>query len=86
MAIQACIPLALAAVHNFIGIHDEDEILEFEDDLEDGEPGECRYGELAEGPPSHSEKILAEVKQYEIAQAMWESYQAWVVEMDGEEE
>ena len=38
MAIQAHIPLELAAVHNFICIHDEDEILEFEY-LEDRDPG-----------------------------------------------
>jgi hypothetical protein len=68
MAIQAHIPPALAAVHNFIHIHDEDEILEFEEDLEDGEPGEHNYGELAEGSPNHTEKISFEVKQDETAQ------------------
>ena len=86
MAIQAHIPPALTAVHNFICIHNEDKILEFEEDLEDGEPGECNYGELAEGPPSRSEKMWAEVKWHEIAQAMWENYQALVIDMDGEEE
>jgi len=86
MAIQAQIPPALVAVHNFINIHKEEEILEFDKDLEDGEPGECDYGELAEGPPSHSEKTHAEVNWDEIAQAMWESYQALVIDMDGGEE
>ena len=38
MAIQAHIPLALAAVHNFTCIHDEDEVLKFEY-LEDRDPG-----------------------------------------------
>ena len=87
MAIQACIPPALATVHNFICIHNEDEILEFEGDLEDGEPGECDYGELAKGLPSHAEKICCEVKQDELVQAMWESYQALVHEgmHDGQE-
>ena len=87
MAIQARIPPALAAVHNFICIHDEYEILEFEEDLEDGEPREHNYGELAEGPPSHAEKTCSEVKRDEIAQAMWESYQALVHEgmHDGQE-
>ena len=79
MTIQARIPPALAAVHNFIRIHDEGEILEFED-LEDGEPGERDYGELAEGPPSRAEKTHSEVKRDRIAQAMWESYRALVDE------
>ena len=87
MAIQARIPPALAAVHNFISIDDEDEILEFEEDLEDGEPGEHNYGELAEGPPNRAEKTRSEVKRDGIAQAMWESYQALVNEgmYNGEE-
>ena len=87
MAIQARIPPVLAAVHNFIHIHNQDEILEFEEDLEDGEPGECNYGELAEGPPNCTEKTHSEVKWGKIVQAMWESYQALVNEYmyNGEE-
>lgn len=74
MAIQARIPPALAAVHNFIRIHDEEEIQEFEG----LEAGECDYGELAEGPPSRAEKTRAEVKRDQIAQAMWDSYQVLI--------
>ena len=74
MAVQARIPPALAAVHNFICIHDKDEILDFQD-LEDGEPGERNYGELAEGPPNCTEKSRSEVKRDGIVQAMWGSYQ-----------
>ena len=79
MAVQARIPPALAAVHNFIRVHDEEEILDFQD-LEDGEPGERDYGELAEGPPNHAEKSRSEVKQDGIAQAMWDSYQTLIDE------
>ena len=77
MAVQACILPALAAVHNFICVHDEDEILDFQD-LEDGEPGECDYGELAEGPPNRTEKSCLEVKWDGIVQAMWDLYQTLI--------
>ena len=48
MAVQACIPPALCAIHNFIRIHDPGEIHDFEihDEHIDIEP----YGELAPGP------------------------------------
>ena len=48
MAIQACIPPALCAVHNFIRIHDPDEI---HDEHVDIEP----HGELAPGPAGRQE-------------------------------
>jgi hypothetical protein len=53
MAIQACIPPALCAVHNFIRIHDPDEIHDFEihDEHVDIEP----HGELAPGPAGRQE-------------------------------
>ena len=79
MAVQAHILPALAAVHNFICIHDEEEILDFQD-LEDGEPGECDYGKLAEGPPNRTEKSRSEVKWDGITQAMWDSYQTLINE------
>lgn len=77
MAIQARIPPALCAVHNFIRIHDEDEINEFAPDIYDQNPGNF-HGELAAGPPVRAEKERAEIKRDNIAQAMWESYQALV--------
>ena len=55
MAIQARIPPALCAVHNFIRIHDEDEINEFAPDIHDQHP-ENFYGELATGPAVRAEK------------------------------
>ena len=73
MAIQACIPPELCAVHNFIHIHNTDEIHDFEPDLEDQNPGEF-YGELTEGPAVREEKARAELRQDTIAQDMWESY------------
>jgi hypothetical protein len=80
MTIQARIPPALAAVHNFIRIHDKDEIHEFEDVLEDRDPQDQDYGELARGPTGRAEKARAEIKRDTIAQAMWISYQELVRE------
>lgn len=77
MAIQARIPPALCAVHNFIRYHDEDEIHEFVLDLHDQNPGDI-YGELAAGPAVRAEKERAEIRRDNIAQAMWESYQELV--------
>ncbi len=74
MAIQACIPPALCAVHNFIHIHDADEIHDFLPNVQDQNPREF-YGELVAGPAICAEKERAEIKRDNIAQAMWESYQ-----------
>jgi hypothetical protein len=73
LAIQAYIPPTLGAVHNFIRIHDVDEILEFDDDNQDLNPGFT--GDLAPGPAGTAEKARARMRRDEIAQAMWESYQ-----------
>lgn len=74
MAIQVRIPPAFCAVHNFIRIHDADEIDDFLPDIQDQNPREF-YGELAAGPAVRAEKERSEIKQDNIAQAMWESYQ-----------
>ena len=77
MAIQAWIPPALCAIHNFIHIHDEDEIRDFENIVEHPIPG-AFHGELAWEPAGAAERRRADAKRNEIAQAMWESYQALV--------
>ena len=53
MAIQAHIPLALCAIHNFIQIHNPDQIHDFEvhDEHIDIEP----YVKLAPGPAGRQE-------------------------------
>lgn len=76
MAIQAKIPTALCAVHNFIRIHDDDEINDFQDIDEDPEPGQEREGELAPGPANAAEKVAADKRRDRIAEAMWVDYQA----------
>jgi hypothetical protein len=60
-------------VHNFIHIHDPDEIDEFDLNIRDQDPGHV-YGELAERPALHAEKDRAEIRWDNIAQAMWDSY------------
>jgi hypothetical protein len=74
MAIQARIPPALCAVHNFIRIHDDDEIHDFLPNVQDQNPGEF-YGELVAGPAVRAEKERVEIKWDNIVQAMWENYQ-----------
>jgi hypothetical protein len=76
--IQARIPPALAAVHNFIRRHDPDEIEEFADS-EDLEPGEY-LGELALGPPRAAERERANTRRDRIAQDMWVQYQTTLQE------
>lgn len=71
--IVAQLPPALTALHNFIHIHDPNEINDFLQDDPDLEP---RYvGELADGYPSAAEKQAANAWWDKIAQAMWMQYQ-----------
>jgi hypothetical protein len=76
MAIQACIPPALAASHNFIQIHDDDKLQDFADILEDI-PGLDSFGELMICPPRPAESRQAAQTQENIVQAMWDDYQAY---------
>jgi hypothetical protein len=73
MEIQACIPPALAATHNFIHDHDTDEIFEFDNPTD---PQLGLYGDLGNGPARWAEVIRATSKQDRIASTMWRSYQA----------
>ncbi|KAF9473467.1 hypothetical protein BDN70DRAFT_769014, partial [Pholiota conissans] len=76
MAIQACIPLALGAVHNFIREHNPDEILDFTGDTLDPNPNSGSvHGILGTGPAQHSEIVRATSRRDQIAHAMWVSYQ-----------
>jgi hypothetical protein len=74
MDYQACIPAALAAIHNYIRIHDLDELAGFAE-ANDMEPG-FFSGELAEGQTRTAEKRWANTRQDGIAAEMWQQYQA----------
>ena len=68
---------ALAALHNFIRIHDPNEINDFLQPEEDLEPG--YVGELANGFPDAAERQVANTRRDEIAQAMWNQYQGYIL-------
>ena len=78
--VQAKIPSALAALHNFIRIHDPDDWNEEPLNLTSHvAPNHDRVApaELG-GYISHAERERASTKRDEIAEAMWASYQAVV--------
>ena len=83
MDIQARIPPATAAMHNFILDHDPEEldkVSEAPDPNPGNLPAERDFGTLARGPPNAAEKACAKAKHNQIAQEMWDSYQAVLAE------
>src|ERR1700678_720514 len=74
MQIQAQIPAALCAIHNFISHHDpdKDEMEDF-DDFDDGGDGDD--GENDEHRAYNEEAIEPSVRRDRIAQEMWDDYQ-----------
>jgi hypothetical protein len=74
MSLQARVPAALAAIHNFIREHD---LLDFDDEnILDPDPG-ARVGELADGLPRAAERERANDRRGDIAQWMWAQYQLY---------
>jgi hypothetical protein len=84
MDIQARIPAALCALHNFIRFHDPGEIDEFSDGSDmatviDHPRVDVGYtGDLARGPPGRPALNRATKRRDEIAQKMWDSYQNYL--------
>jgi hypothetical protein len=79
MDIQACLPPALAAVHNFIQKYDPNDLADYED-VEDLQPGTCAgeqatEGQLAAGLPRAAEREQANARRDKIMQDMWVQYQ-----------
>ena len=80
MDVQAHLPPALAAVHNFIRKYNSSNITDF-DDVEDPQPGMCgegsvaAEGQLAGGLPEVAERRQANERWGRIAQEMWAQYQ-----------
>ena len=74
MSLQARVPAALAAIHNFIQEHDP---LDFDDeDILDPDPGTC-VGELAGGLPRAAERERANHRRDDIAKRMWAQYRSY---------
>jgi hypothetical protein len=85
MDIQAQIPPALCAIHNFIRRHDPDELQDVIDDLSDEDDGgDIFVGELACGPPDNEARDRAHDKRDKIAEAMWNDYTTYLAQR-GEE-
>lgn len=84
MDIQARIPPALAAVHNYILKHDPCELELMEDQL-DSNPGNAPevdhgFGLLSNRHPDAAEKLRARNNRDKIAEDMWNSYQLLLAE------
>lgn len=82
MPIQAQIPVGLAAVHNFILEYDETDLESYLDMLADEGTGgdDVEPGELGDGPIPRTEYNRAFARRDQIAEAMWQSYQAFLAE------
>ena len=81
--IQARIPSALSAIHNYIFHRDPLEL----EDIENGPdptpgnlPADHVFGTLVHGAPSTAEKERAKTRRDAIAEAMWVDYQALLLE------
>jgi DDE superfamily endonuclease len=79
MAIQALIPPALAALHNFIRQYDPEDIHMYDDDVF-GPPVDHQEsaGVLGTGPAIASETRRANERRDRIAGEMWEQYQRYL--------
>ena len=84
MDVQACIPAALCALHNFMCRHEPDTLFSDLDDVEEEwnvltdmeeEVDEEFYGHLGDGPTTAAERWWAEALCDRIAQDMWLDYQ-----------
>lgn len=78
MDIQARIPPALAAVHNFISKYDSTDLEQILQEMDNGNNGgearDYHFGTLSEGVTTPAETEQAKTKRDSIAHAMWESY------------
>src|ERR1700677_2755546 len=84
MDIQARIPAALCALHNFIHFHDPGEIDEFSDGsdmatvIDHLRVDVGNTGGLARGPPAHPALNRAAKRCDKIVQKMWDNYQNYL--------
>jgi len=86
MDIQARVPAALCALHNFMRRHEPDALCGDLDDADieeewniladmEEEVDEVLYGHLGDGPTTAAERRRAEALRDRIAQEMWVDYQ-----------
>jgi len=82
MDVQARLPIALCAIHNFIRRYDPEAFfdLEFTEGDLSTEPGGDEPGVLGDGPANAAERRRADQRCNNIAQDMWEDYQCELVQ------
>jgi len=81
MTIQALIPPALAALHNFIRQYDPEEINAYEGEVADPQlnyQDQDHPGVLVTGPATSDETHRANERRDRIAGEMWEQYQDYL--------
>jgi hypothetical protein len=80
MEIQARIPAALCALHNFIRRSDPTDIDDYPDatDLASGRANGAEIGDLATRAINTAERDRMSLQRDRIAQDMWDSYLAWI--------
>ncbi|KAF8546136.1 hypothetical protein OG21DRAFT_1427876, partial [Imleria badia] len=72
MDVQARIPVALCAIHNFIQWLDPKRLEQM--NAVDGDEDETDLGFLADGPVGAAERRRAEERRDHIAEIMWQDY------------
>ena len=82
MDIQARIPAALAAIHNFIRIHDPETNPIPDEDHNTGHANDADH--RASSLEAERQDDISDVRRDEIAQAMWDDYLAYHAENRGE--
>jgi hypothetical protein len=84
MHVQARLPLALCAIHNFIRCYNPDDMFDLGIDLDDqhlpANDGDDEYPSgppagFGEGPADRAERRRADERRDNIAQEMWIDYQ-----------
>ena len=79
MDIQARTPAALAAIHNFIRVHDPEDLADYDDtyDLQPGQRVErvAATGQLSSGLTGRVEREQAGLERDKMAERMWTQYQ-----------
>jgi hypothetical protein len=78
MHIQALIPPALAALHNFIRQYDPEDIQLYDGELIDEVSPPESAGELGTGPVTPVETLRANERRDRIAGEMWAQYQRYL--------
>jgi hypothetical protein len=81
---QAKFPPALAAIHNFIRVHDPHDVSKEAEKEAAMRPWHHQLGDLGGGSISWRESQRASKRRDDIANAMWRQYVAYIDVRDGQ--